>query len=743
MQNHTLSAAERAAYQINAVELRTESFRNILLITAVVGWLWFSWSAWPRSRVYTLFYSEAWSISLLLLGLVILCVLVQLRHIYAAINIFIFGLVLILCGMLMLFKSTESAFLFVIPVIFSSVLLGQTSLFLTTTLVIMMMVGLSLLDASLPFAAFAPSLLTVLLTAIAISSSTRNLHIALAWTLNGYRHAHKNELLARAHKAQLEQALIRLDRAMAGIQRTNARLVQVSAEAEEARRVKQQFAQTISHELRTPLNLIAGFAETMIKSPEYYGGALPPNYLRDLSVVYRNACHLQDLVSDVLDLARLEAAYLSLQVEELDFATLIHDAINMARALVESRGLALHTAIAPALPLVLGDAVRLKQVILNLLKNAVRFTEQGSVTVQAWSEGNTVVVAVADTGIGIPEESLSHIFEPFRQLENPMQRRTEGAGLGLSISQQLITLHGGKIWVESEVGTGSTFFFSVPIKQVETLNLERSTDTPLPQPLPIAQQQKPLALVLTKNIASAAPVSRALNDHRVICITDPAQLPTMGQRLLPEVILVDTSTTTLDQGMSAFVQELQLADTIVIACPLPGDVHFPQQLEADNYLVKPITSQDLWAALHQFDDHIEHVLIVEDDRDYARLVSRILNNPIQRYTITYAYNAHEALQLAERTHPDLILLDLTLPDMHGSAVIETLRAQPAFHSTRIVVITAQEETESAATLVGELTMAKTGGMHPNELLRWLHALSNRHATPAFETGTDFAQQAAP
>ncbi|MCD4685689.1 MAG: response regulator, partial [Anaerolineae bacterium] len=667
---------------------------------------------------------------------VLLCILVQLRHMYAAINIFIFGLVMILAGMLALFKSTDSAFLFVIPVIFSSVLLGQTSLFLTSALVIIMMISLSLLDSTLRFADFAPPLLTVLLTAIAISSSTRNLHIALAWTLNGYRHAHKNELLARARKAQLEQALTRLDRAMTGIQRTNARLIQVSAEAEEARRIKQQFAQTISHELRTPLNLIAGFTETMIKSPEYYGGALPPNYLRDLSVVYRNACHLQDLVSDVLDLARLEAAYLNLQVDELDFAALINDAIKMSRALVESRGLTLHTNIAPDLPPVLGDAVRLKQVILNLLKNAVRFTEKGSVTVRAWAEEDAIVVAVIDTGIGIPAASLSHIFEPFRQLENPMQRRTEGAGLGLSISQQLITLHGGKIWVESEVGAGSIFFFSVPIKQVETLNLERPPDTPLQHSSRIAQQQKPLALVLTRNTSSAAPVSRALVDHRVICVTEPTQMLAVVQRLLPEVVIVDTHTTTLDQGLPAFVHELQLSDTIVITCPLPGDDHVSQQFGADNYLIKPITSQDLWAVIHQFDDDVEHVLIVEDDRDFARLVSRILNNPIPRYTITYAYSGHEALQLAERTPPDLILLDLNLPDIHGSQVIETLRAQPAFHATRIVVITAQEDTESAHILDGELTIAKTKGLRPNELLRWLRILSSHHVTPPIDMGTN-------
>jgi signal transduction histidine kinase/CheY-like chemotaxis protein len=730
MTNMTLSEEERNAYQVNAIELRTESFRNILLITTIVGWLWFSWAAWPRSRVYALFYSDAWSISLLLLGLVLLCFLVQRRHVYTAISLFIGGLVLILTGMLELSETPDSAYLFVIPVVFSSVLQGQISLFLTTALVNSMMVGISILNPTLRFADFVPALVTILLTATAISSSTRNLHIALAWTLNGYRHAHKNELLARERKTQLEQALTRLDRAMAGIQRANSRLLQISAEAEEARRLKQQFAQTISHELRTPLNLIAGFAETMIKSPEYYGGALPPNYLRDLSVVYRNACHLQDLVSDVLDLARLEAAYLSLQIEELDFAALIHDAINMARALVESRGLTLRTDIAPDLPPVVGDAVRLKQVILNLLKNAVRFTERGSVTVRAWAEDDVVVVAVNDTGIGIPADSLTHIFEAFRQVENSMQRRTEGAGLGLSISQQLITLHGGKIWVESEVGTGSTFFFSVPIKQVETLTLERTIEPDLAHAIQATPQQKPLALILTRNTAAAAPVSRALLVYRVICITDPAQMPPIVERLLPDVVIVDTHTITLDQGLPAFVRQLQDTNTLVISCPLPGNIPIPPQAAADNYLIKPITSQDLWDTIHQFDDDFENVLIVEDDRDFARLVSRMLNNPVQRYAITYAYSGHEALQLAEHAPPDLILLNLNLPDMDGRQVIERLRAQPAFDATRIVVITAHEDTESAQLLQGELTVTKTTGLRPSELLRWLRVLSSaRHNTP--------------
>lgn len=713
----TFSDEEKNAYAINAIELRLASFRYILILTAIVGWVWLSWASWPRSREYDLFYSDAWSISALLLVLVLVCYMLHWRHVYGAIVLFVLGLVGLLTGLLLLFRSPDSAYLYIIPLIFSSVLLGQLALLLVAMLVSAAM-GISILvEPELSLVTLVPPFLTIVLAAIAVSITTRNLHIALAWTLNSYRHAHANELLARERKAQLGQAVTSLDRAMSRLQRVNTRLTQVSLEAEEARRLKQQFAQTISHELRTPLNLIAGFTETMIKSPEYYGGSLPPNYLRDLSVVYRNACHLQDLVNDVLDLARLETAYLSLQTEELDMGDLIRDAVGMARRLVEGRGLALYTDIAPDLPPVLGDGVRLRQVILNLLKNAARFTQEGSVTVRAWAEPDRVIVAVTDTGIGIPEDSLGHIFESFRQLENPMQRRTEGAGLGLAISQQLIALHGGAIWVESTVDVGSTFYFSLPVKHVTSLSLDQPLDAALSETANVSMPSEPLVLVVTRSPSAATLLTRHLAHYRVLSIGEQDQVHAAMAQLLPHAVIVDSATQNIDR---AWIDGLATPSMPVITCALPGEERLRRQSAADGYLIKPITRQALWDMLRHIDANVTNVLVVDDDRDFVRLIGRMLMNPLRSYNVTYAYSGVEALHIIKHTPPDILLLDLRLPDIDGHEIIRVVRQDARFNRMRILVITAYEDSEGAHLLSGPLAVSKAG-WRPNDVMQWLQA----------------------
>jgi signal transduction histidine kinase len=228
------------------------------------------------------------------------------------------------------------------------------------------------------------------LVALASYLSENNLYTALDWLWHAYGLAHKNEQEAFERRAELRRALKALDEATHRLERANYMLVLAHDEAETARRLKQEFPQTISHELRTPLNLIVGFTELMIESPEHYKEPLAPAYLRDLNIVHRNASHLQKLVNDVLDLARIEAAQVAMLPEETDPAVLVREAVNTARSLIESRHLALHTEIEPDLPHLWVDPTRIRQVIFNLLNNAARFTEQGSVTVRVCRHGEVI-----------------------------------------------------------------------------------------------------------------------------------------------------------------------------------------------------------------------------------------------------------------------------------------------------------------------------------------------------------------
>lgn len=709
---------EKTAIQESLAQLRVDAFKNIIFLTTIVGWIWLSWAMWPQDS-HRLFRSQAWMTSGLLLIIVLFSFVIQRWYPSLAIHLFIFGLTSVITGSLFIFQTTDVCYLYLIPIIFSSVFFSQSGLLISTVFITLTAVIGGLVAPDIETPDLMIPLMVIGLTSVSILISTDNLQTALAWALNGYQQAHKNELIARERKTKLERVLKSLDTTMYNLERANIMLDQTRQQAEEARRLKQQFAQTISHELRTPLNLIVGFTETMIKSPEYYGVPLAPAYLRDLSVVYRNASHLQNLVNDVLDLARLESAYMSLESEGLDLAHVIEDAINTARGLVEGRGLTIQIDLALDLPTVWGDAVRLKQVLLNLLNNAARFTECGSVAVRADVQGEEVIVSVSDTGIGIPAESRAQIFESFRQLENPMQRRNEGAGLGLAISKQLISLHGGRIWVESEVGVGSHFFFSLPVRRVETIDLNQ----PLTTNSPDHRSHDRIVLLVTRSPSAAALLSRLLAEYHTVMVSDLKQAVIAAQQVIPQAIILDTGAENFSQAsLKAFVETLQLPQTAIITCPLPGEEPLRKRLAVDGYLIKPVSRDNLWDMMRQFSEDLDKVLVVDDDRDFVHLIGRMLSNPVRQYHVVYAYSGREALEMVKRTRPEIMLLDLNLSDIDGFDVIDMIRANPRFRDIHIVVLTGHEEIDSSNLLVGNVTITKAGGLPRGEVLKWIQSV---------------------
>jgi signal transduction histidine kinase len=259
----------------------------------------------------------------------------------------------------------------------------------------------------------------------------------------------------RAILADLNRELVRINR----------RLREANHEIREADRLKSEFVATISHELRTPLNTIIGFAKFMLK-----GGAGPLSDLQrtDLSAIYSSGQHLLDLVNDILDLSKIEAGKISLEKQLLDFHGLSAGIMSSAIALIGDRPIELKEEIDPDLPLVWADRQRVRQVILNLISNAAKFTENGQITLKAKlvreQDSQYVLCAVEDSGIGIRQEDIPTVFEAFRQVDSSSARRAQGTGLGLPISRRLVELQGGRMWVESEYGVGSTFYFTLPAR---------------------------------------------------------------------------------------------------------------------------------------------------------------------------------------------------------------------------------------------------------------------------------------
>jgi signal transduction histidine kinase/CheY-like chemotaxis protein len=530
-----------------------------------------------------------------------------------------------------------------------------------------------------------------------------------------------NEQMARERGAELRRALKALDEATHRLERANYMLTLARDQAEEARRLKQRFAQTISHELRTPLNLIVGFTELMAQSPEYYGGQLPPTYLRDLSIVHRNACHLQTLVNDVLDLARIESAQMGLLAEETDPAALVQESVATTRSLVEARGLALHTEIEPDLPPLQVDPTRIRQVLFNLLNNAARFTERGSVTVSVCRQGDEVIFAVADTGEGIAPEDIPRIFEEFQQVDGSTRRRHGGAGLGLAISRRFVELHGGRIWVESQMGKGSTFYFSLPVDQTDLVAAPGGRLTEATPLVSARGSEDHILLAITRSPSAAALLTRYVHGYRTVVLPDLEQAQRVALQLMPQAVIIDRACEALDPAeLEELGREWGLPRTPFIACPMPGEEPLRQRLAVDGYLIKPVSRQSLWDVLRRFGEDVDSVLVVDDDHDFVRLLSRMLeDSPVRRYQVIRAYSGQEGLAMIHHRQPDLVLLDLMLPDVDGFQVIERVRSNPAWQHIPIVVVSARDKMDQQEALTGAMMVAKADGLVPGDVVQWV------------------------
>jgi len=230
------------------------------------------------------------------------------------------------------------------------------------------------------------------------------------------------------------------------------------------RRAKEEFVANVSHELRTPLNMIIGFSEMIPELAHVYGVALPPALLSDIAAIRRNSQHLARLVDDVLDLSQVDAGRMALRKEWTSLREIVDEAILAVRALFESKGLSVETQIPSDLPEAFCDSTRIRQVMLNLLSNAGRYVKRGGVQVRVRQEQNELMVTVTDTGPGIAPADQQRLFQPFQQLESSLRHRSGGSGLGLTISKRFVEMHGGKMWLESQVGVGTTFGFSLPVQ---------------------------------------------------------------------------------------------------------------------------------------------------------------------------------------------------------------------------------------------------------------------------------------
>jgi len=704
----------------NRRDLLEESLRVVSLLVGAFGYTWLFLAVWSVTGANLGW--EAWVGSLALLASAAAGYVARTRYPRSASGLLIVGCMTSIALAMVSYRLPDFAYVFAVPVTFASVLLGPVGTALTGSAAILLTVIVSTSKLGVPVLSKLVLLPLIInaLNAVASWLSERNLHTALEWAWNAYERARYNERMVRERRAELRRVLKSLDEATHRMERMNHMLEVARDQAEGARRLKQQFAQTVSHELRTPLNLIVGFTEMMAQSPEYYGGPLPAPYVRDLSVVHRNACHLRNLVNDVLDLSRIEAVQMSLVLEWVDPGVMAMEAVNTARSLIEARGLSLLVNIEADLPTIRVDPTRIRQVLLNLLNNAAQYTEKGSVTVGVLRQAQEVTFRVTDTGVGIAPEDIPKVFDEFHQLDTGNRRNRGGAGLGLAISRSLVELHGGHLWLESELGRGSSFSFALPTEHLDTIASKTDPSVQRDWIGSSPTEDKHVLLAVTRSQSAAGLLTRYMRATRTVVASSLDQARAMARQLLPQAVVVDTASVRVEADQrDALVRMWDLPGVPVIACPLPGEEPLRQCLDVEGYLIKPVSRVALWDVVRRFGEEVDRVLVVDDDRDFVRFLARLLDNPVRRYEVGMAYNGQEALQMLQRWAPDLVLLDLGLPDMDGADVIERMEANPRWQDIPIVVVSGRDEIVSLPVLRGTMSIGKANGLVPGELIRWI------------------------
>ncbi len=516
---------------------------------------------------------------------------------------------------------------------------------------------------------------------------TRPLRTSVAWALTGWARVHHALEEARSRRGELYRALRALEEATYRIERMNNELILAQQRAEGALAVKSRFAATVSHELRGPLNLILGFSRLMTLSPESYGEPLPRLYRADIYTIYRNTQHIVSMIDDILDLSQVEAQKLTLMKDRIDLqADVVERALADIQPLVERKGLYLRREVAGELPPVLADPVRLYQALMNLLTNATRFTERGGITVRAARVEDAIQISVQDTGPGIPAGELSRLFKEFHQVHQTPTRESRGTGLGLCIAKSLVELHDGRIWVESTEGVGTTFHFSIPMQEPETSVEPTETGD--------GQRHSKLVetcLVVHDDPAAVRILARYIDNYRVVGLPDATEVVALTGELHPRAIV---TTPDMAESIETMLSHLP-HDVPIISCRLP---RVRQHLDAEmvvSYLIKPVVPESLMAMMGRLErDPETTVLLVEDEPDAARLLERMLLSFPRPYRILKARDGVQALEVMAAETPDVVLMDLVMPEMDGWQTMARMQADDRLRRIPVIIISAQDTAQA-------------------------------------------------
>lgn len=730
--------------QVDASDLLQSSARKVIFTVGLVYLIWHITAtlAWPA-----IFSPMLWLVSILMLVVVITTLRLLPRRYALAQVIWFTGLTTAVITAYGFFQRPDILLLLALLPMMAVVMIGLRGTLLLEVLLILMISNLW----RLPILVILPNGYELTLTLVCLATGalgwglSDNLMSATDAALYHYQEAVNRLEEARQHRAEISVLLKEQNKANYQLDRLNKMLEYARARAEEAREERDRFALSVSHELRSPLNFIIGFSDLMINSPEIYAplDRWPAGLYEDVEQVYHSSTHLLSLINDILDMGRMDARQMTLFKERVEIAEIIEEVRAMTSAACQHKGLEFKTDLAADLPPLYVDRTRIRQVLINLVTNAMRYTPQGSITIHAHlRDEDTLEVQVEDTGEGIAPEDMNKLFEEFRQVGSDTNwRRHEGTGLGLSIGRRFIQLHGGEMTVSSQPGRGSIFSFTLPLR-TSIDDLETANPAMLEHLLEQRRQKQDaenntLLLLLSQQHYWAHVFAETLKGSQVTLLEDPEQLAAVTSQLYPRALLLDQALA----GHPAVQQFMQAApyDLPVIKISIPVDINKTSMLPSGvtHYLVKPVSRQVLLDAVHELGPEIHRILVIDDDPGMMRYLSQSLRSTdadpsrTPDYEIITALTGAEAWTCLEQTSVDAILLDLELPDINGWNLLDIIRTELS-SPPPVIIITANDLSQNlSAQESGVLEVQMARPFNRKELSEAVSALV-KNIPPAYQ-----------
>ncbi len=537
-------------------------------------------------------------------------------------------------------------------------------------------------------------------------------------------------------------AIIQNQQLLEQVQETNEQLRELD-------RLKSDFLANMSHELRTPLNSIIGFSRVILKGID---GALTEMQEQDLTTIYNSGLHLLNLINDILDQAKIAAGKMDLQLDHFEMKNVIDGVRSIGIGLVKDKPIDIYVDVAPGMPKAFGDEFRTRQVLINLVSNAAKFTREGSITISSYpvrdeETGHMMIrTDVTDTGIGIAEKDMQLLFEAFRQVDSSLTRTQGGTGLGLPISKSLVEMQNGRMILSSRVNVGSTFSVLMPVdppgkeeeklKKTAPLSFETRPRSGATGPLaPVSNGQhaalepfdqpeggampppfmhiKRQILLIEDNPDMVDQYRRALQREGfdIFTASIPLEAEAMASGLHPTIVIMDVNFAG-GQGWNILGKLKARDDTFdipVIVVTLSDEDERAEGMGAFRFISRPFAPEDLVQAVQdaENDSRIDRILIIDDHPESVRLLTQVLEEQGQ-YRVFSAANGADGIALVARRRPNLVILDLRMPEMDGFKVVQELRGNPETATIPILVVTGESVSSEERAQLSNLAVLNKG-----------------------------------